>query len=486
MRRPFFRPEAGEPHATIPVAANPLGEEKSPTQGRGSTPTRIVTVVALAAVVIALALVLFGGNGSHQYDLVFQNASQLVKGNQVLIGGQAVGSVESIDLTEDNLAEVHVKIEQRLHEGSTAIIRATSLAGVANHYISISPGPNSNPELDDGATIDLDSTTTPIDLDLLLNTFPAPVRRSLSMFIRGNAEVFKGYGREANQTYKYFGPALNRATAFTRELSADQRLFERFVVSSSKLATVVSSRDGELASAIANASTAFGAIASQNRAFSETLRLLPPVFRQSNTTFVNLRAALDDLDPLIEASKPATKDLAPFLREFRPVISKAVPVFKDLRLTVRRDGFANDAEELLGALPAVHQRAASSFPHAEDAIADFQPNLNFARAYTPDIFNGFGKVGEITGYYDANGHYARTQFAALNLFSYNSATGELEPIPPSQQYDAFGGSAGSRRPCPGAATQPAPDGSNPFTNPPFAGSSVSPAECDPTDVPPGP
>jgi phospholipid/cholesterol/gamma-HCH transport system substrate-binding protein len=357
---------------------------------------------------------------------------------------------------------------------------------VANHYISISPGPNSNPPLEDDATISLDSTTTPIDLDQFINTFPAPVRRSLAMFIQGNGEIFEGYGPQANQTYKYFGPGLNRATAFARELSADQRLFERFLVGSSKLATVVASRSGELESAISSASTAFGAIASQNQAFSETLHLLPPVFRQSNTTFVNLRAALDDIEPLIDTAKPATKDFAPFLREFTPVIQKAVPVFKNLRLTVSRSGTGNDASELLAALPGVQQQASKAFPHSEDAIADFQPNLNFLRAYTPDIFNGFGKVGQVTGYYDGNGHYARTQFAALNLFKYNSATGELEPIAPSQQYDAFGSSAGVRRPCPGAATQPAPDGSNPFTEPPFAGAGVTPSQCDPADVPPGP
>ena len=39
------------------------------------------------------------------------------------------------------------------------------------------------------------------------------------------------------------------------------------------------------------------------------------------------------------------------------------------------------------------QRSSRAFPHAEQAIADFQPNLNFARAYTPDLFNGLGKLG---------------------------------------------------------------------------------------------
>ena len=81
----------------------------------------------------------------------YTRAGQLVPDNQVLIGGSPAGSVESIELSDDNLAEVHVEVDQELHEGTTATIRATSLSGVANHYVSISPGPNSSPALDEGA-----------------------------------------------------------------------------------------------------------------------------------------------------------------------------------------------------------------------------------------------------------------------------------------------------------------------------------------------
>jgi phospholipid/cholesterol/gamma-HCH transport system substrate-binding protein len=466
------------------VAAKPLGEEKVPTSSRRIPPARIAAIAALAVAVIALGFLLFGGGGGHKYNLLFQNASQLVPDNQVLIGGSPVGSVESIDLTDDNLAKVQVSVDQELHEGTTAVIRATSLSGVANHYVSISPGPNSNPPLEEGGTLGLASTTTPIDIDQFFNTFPPGVRRGLSQFIRGNSAIYAGRGPEANQTYKYFGPALNRTDAFLRELSGDQKLFERFVVSSGKLATVVSERSNQLSSAISNANTAFGAIADQNVAFDRTLRLLPPVFRQGNTTFVNLRAALDDVDTLINTAKPATKNLAPFLQELRPVLSKTVPFFKNLRLTMSRPGKANDTNELFTALPLVQERAAKAFPHAADAIEAFQPNLNFARAYTPEIFNGFGKLGQITGYYDGNGHYARVQPADLNLFNYNGVSGSLEPIPPSQQYDAF--ESKTHRPCPGGATQPAPDGSNPFIEPPWSGSGVTSSMCDPADVPPGP
>ena len=427
-----------------------------------------------------LAIIFFTGNGGHKYTLVFQNAGQLVPDNQVLIGGSPAGTVESIGLTDDNLAEIHIKVDQELHEGTTAEIRATSLSGVANHYVSLSPGPNSNEPLDDGAELGLASTSTPIDIDQFFNTFPPRVQKALSNFIKGNAAIYSGQGENGNRAYKYFGTALNRAGAFARELNADQRLLSRFVVSSAQLTTAVAGRGEQLSSAIGNANTAFNAIASETEAFDATLRRLPPVMRQSNTTFVNLRAALDDLEPLVDTAKPATKDLAPFLRELRPVFQKLVPFTRNLRLVVSRPGKANDARELLAVLPKVQNLTSRTFPHSEQAIEDFQPNLNFIRAYTPDFFNAIGKLGQVAGYYDGNGHYVRAATAGQNLFRYADG-GTLEPIGKAEQFDAFGGFEAKQR-CPGAATQPAPDGSNPFVG----GDSVDSSECDPGDVPPGP
>jgi phospholipid/cholesterol/gamma-HCH transport system substrate-binding protein len=463
------------------VAAKPLGEETGPAASRGTTPARVAVIVALVAAVIILAIVFLSGSSGHKYTLVFQNAGQLVPDNQVLIGGSPAGTVESIGLTDDNLAEVNVEVDQELHEGTTATIRATSLSGVANHYVSISPGPNSNDALDDGAELGLASTTTPIDIDQFFNTFPPRVRKGLEDFIQGNAAIYSGQGKNANESYKYFGTALNRVGAFARELNADQRLLSRFVVSSARLTTAVAGRGEQLSSAISNANTAFSSIAGQTQAFDASLRRLPPVFRQSNTTFVNLRAALDDLEPLVNTAKPATKDLAPFLAELRPVFQKLVPFTRNLRLTVRRPGKANDLGELLAVLPQVQDLTSSAFPHSEQAISDFQPNLNFIRAYTPDLFNGLSKLGQVAGYYDGNGHYVRAATAGQNLFRYNAGTTELEPISKGEQFEPFGSVRTPRR-CPGGATQPAPDGSNPWVG----GGSVDSSECDPGDVPPGP
>jgi phospholipid/cholesterol/gamma-HCH transport system substrate-binding protein len=429
--------------------------------------------------VIVLAVIFFTGNGGHKYTLLFQNAGQLVPDNQVLIGGSPAGTVTGIGLTDDNLAEIEVEIDQELHEGTTAVIRATSLSGVANHYVAISPGPNSNDALDDGATLGLASTTTPVDIDQFFNTFPPRVQKALSNFIRGNAALYSGQGENANESYKYFGTALNRAGAFAQELNADQRLLSRFIVSSAQLTTAVAGRGEQLSSAIGNANTAFNAIAEETAAFDATLRRLPPVMRQTNTTFVNLRAALDDLEPLVDTAKPATKDLAPFLRELRPVFQKLVPFTRDLRLVVSRPGKANDARDLLAVLPRVQSLTSRAFPHSEEAIEDFQPNLNFIRAYTPDFFNAIGKLGQVAGYYDGNGHYVRAATAGQNLFRYDG--GSLVPISKAEQFAPFGTVQVPQR-CPGGATQPAADGSSPWVS----DAGVDSSECDPSDVPPGP
>jgi phospholipid/cholesterol/gamma-HCH transport system substrate-binding protein len=466
------------------AAAKPQGEEKRSALSRGITPARIAAIGALAVVVIVLAVVLFSGGGGHKYTFLFQNAGQLVNDNQVLVGGSPVGTVSSIDLSPDNLAEVHVEVDQELHEGTTAVIRATSLSGVANHYLSISPGPNSSPALDEGAELGLASTTTPVDIDQLFNSFPPKVREGLQNFIKGNGQIYAGRGKEANESYKYFGTALNRASAFASELNSDEQLLSRFLVSSSNLTTAVAGRGAALSSAITNATKAFSSINTQNAALDRSLQELPPVMRQSNTTFVNLRAALDDVEPLVNTAKPATEDLAPFLAELRPVLSKFIPFTQNLTLALDRPGQHNDTTELLQTIPSVERLASKTFPHAEDAIVSFQPQLNFIRSYTPDIFNGIAKLGQVSGYYDGNGHYVRAATSLENIF--RDEGGTLDPNPKSDQFTPFGDPAGTPKRCPGGAAQAPGDNSAPYVNPPHEGSAVSSSECNPSQSVGGP
>ena len=47
---------------------------------------------ALLAVVAVVAILLLSNGGGEQYTLIFQNAGQLVKGDEVQVGGPRVGT----------------------------------------------------------------------------------------------------------------------------------------------------------------------------------------------------------------------------------------------------------------------------------------------------------------------------------------------------------------------------------------------------------
>jgi phospholipid/cholesterol/gamma-HCH transport system substrate-binding protein len=360
------------------------------------------------------------------------------------------------------------------------VIRTTSLSGIANRYVSITPGPNNEPELPDDDLITQTDTTTPVDLDQLFNAFRPRARKGLQNVIQGFGTIYAGNNEAANKTYKYLAPGLSTTQKVLDELTRDQRVFTEFLVDSSRVVTGVAERRDDLSSLVSNSNAALGAIARQNRALDRSLRALPGTFRQANTTFVNLRATLDDLDPLIATTRTGTRDLAPFLRRLRPVVSKSVPVFKDLRLTVRRKGKHNDLGSTLKNLPPAQNKASKALPATIVAFGRTVDEVAFARGYSPDLVGWLTKFGEVTSFYDGNGHYARVESANSDLFRCAPVGGTcaLDPIPISQQFADLDFEISTR--CPGGATQPIP-GSNPFLD-----NGNLDGRCDPNDVPPGP
>ena len=441
---------------------------------------------ALIVAAVLAGLVLLGGAAGHQYKLMFESGGQLVAGNEVLVAGQPIGTIDDLSLTPDAQAEVTITVDEPLHDGTTAVIRSTSLSGIANRYISISPGADSEPELEDGAVIESDRTTSPVDLDQLFNTFDRRTKEGLRDFVQGYASVYTGNTEEARETYKYFAPSLQESSRLFAELSEDQESLSRFLVSGSEVFGALAERRDDLAALTENGNRALGAIAAANEGLDRTLQEFPPAMRQANTTFVNLRAALDDLDPLIADVGRVAPDLAPFLRDLRPVTAASVPVFRDLRLTIAREGEDNDLTDALRTFPAAQREAAAAVPRALRALDESQHLIEFARPYSPDLLALIGKLGGAAGYYDYNGHYIRAQPAGANVFDYNELTGELEPIPPSQQYDAFGSlGMGPFTRCPGGSTQANPGFPTP-TDHPFLDDGRLADDCDPGDVPPGP
>jgi len=436
-------------------------------------------VLAIAALVVAVALAglaMFGREDSYEVRAVFQSAGQLVKGNQVRVGGQPIGTITDIELDDSAQAVITMAIEDDLaplHQGTTATIRATSLSGIANRYVSIKPGPNSRREIPDGGPVGADRTSAPVDIDMLFNTLDGRTRRGLRNVIRGSGTWYEGKGAEAAESTRYFPAFLFSTSELTREIALDEEIFSRFVKDTAATVSAIAERRDDLAGLVRNTGTAFRAIADEQEALDRALELLPGTLRRANTTFVNLRATLDDLDRLVAESKPATRELAPFLRELRPLVSRARPTIGDLRRLIRAPGANNDLIELTAKQPRLARLTATVFPRAIRTLDRAQPVFEDVRAYTPDLASWLSNFGQLAASYDANGHYARVHPMFLPA-TYSESDGRLTANEPSQKQDGF--EKGVRGRCPGSAVQPPPDGSAP-----------RPADgCDTSWTPPGP
>ena len=84
-----------------------------------------------------------------------------------------------------------------------------------------------------------------------------------------------------------------------QELDRDQGTLTDFLVNGASVVSAVAQRRADLSALTQNANVALGAVANENRSFDQALVALPGALRQANTTFHNLRPALDDLDVLV-------------------------------------------------------------------------------------------------------------------------------------------------------------------------------------------
>ena len=446
----------------------------------------IARVAAIGAVLLAavlLVLVFTGGSNEHPYSLLFQNAGQLVKGDDVQVGGRRVGSIQSIELTGDNQARVGITVQEPiapLHAGTRAIIRATSLSGVANRYISLTPGPNNRPKLDDKAVLSRDSTTTIIDLDQLVNTLDKPTLADLQKVIKGFATQLGGQGEAANQAAHYFNPLLSTSRRLVNQLTQDEGALTDLLLNASKLSTALADRSTDLTNLVTSTDQTASAIAAESPSLDHALAVLPTTLRRGNTTFVNLRGAIGDLNTLVDVSKPATRRLAPFLRALRPLVADARPTIHDLSTLLARPGPNNDLVDATLKFPRLERVAAPSLRHSTQALTKSLPVVSFFRPYAPDFVGWLRDFGQGAATYDANGHYARIAPVA-NAFSFtdNAAGGTLKAITANARLQGF--QTGNMERCPGAATQVTADNSNGNTD------QLLPAGgCKINERPPGP
>jgi phospholipid/cholesterol/gamma-HCH transport system substrate-binding protein len=464
------------------------------TEEKGFSPAgRAAAIAALLLAAVLVVLFVFGGGSGYEVRARFQTAGQLVKGNLVQTAGHRIGLVKEIHLTDDGQAEITLEIEDRyapLRVGTQATIRQASMSGVANRYVDLQLPPGDVQEvIADGGEIGIDQTTTAVDLDQLFGLFDKRTRKGLSNVVRGFGASYQDKSAEANAGWEYLTPSLVASRRLFQELTYDRRVLQSFLVSNSKLVTDLASRRDDLVRLVDGLSGMFGAIAEEKTSLQRAIGELPPFMRRANSTFLNLRATLDDLDPLVEESLPVTPKLARVVGELRPFANEARPTFRTLADLVRRGGEGNDLIELARAVipfsevatkPATYngKERPGSFATSVASLRDQTPQFAFQRPYAVDLTGWFDDFSH-SGIYDANGSASRV---ATTVSAFAFLNGALVPVPENLRGEVLNqvASLGQRNRCPGSTERPADDGGNPYRE--YTGEGA----CDPSQTPKGP
>ncbi len=452
--------------------------------------TRTQRQIAITAIICAAILVvwLVARGGGYHVNAVFETGGQLVKGANVTVGGKAVGKVEEITLTDNNMANVKMRIDddslQPLHRGSTATIRQFSLSGVANRFVAIAPGPNNAKEIPDNGVIPLDDTESPVDLDQLFNSFTPDVTKGLQGFIRGSSAQYTDnpdtplkettYG---NMALRYIAPFFDAGARLAHSVAKDDETLADFLVVSDRATRTLAEQEEQIKAMFTNLTSFTRAVAAESQELDAALAIMPKTLKEGTIAFRQLRPTFAALKELSKKSDPIGENdgegLAPLFRAMKPLIDNSEPTLSYLRKMVKQGGKNNDMTDIFATQPGLTKTSRKAFPNSVTAMQTGQIVLQFLRPYTPELTAWFSHFGQISANYDANGHFVRVSTVTAP-FSLNG--GKLTPNNDNSLAD-FAQTGIDR--CPGSAAQTPADASSPFA----AGGTI---DCNPALQTPGP
>jgi phospholipid/cholesterol/gamma-HCH transport system substrate-binding protein len=292
----------------------------------------LVGAITTLIVILAVFLAYNANNGlpfvpSYRISVQVPNASTLVRGNDVRIGGVRVGLVESIEpIQSPKTGAVHAKVDLKLDKSaepvpkdSTVIVRSRSALGLK--YLEIDKGTSSHgyPE---GSTLPLTADhPKPVEIDQVLNTFDTPTRRAIQDNLVSFGDALAGRGPDLNAALGQFRPLLNRLDPVARNLASPSTGLERFIRALAATAAEVAPVAETQAQMFVSLDSTFGAFASVARPFiQQTISETPPTLDTLTRTAPRIRRFLGHSATLFADLRPGVRSLS----ENSPTIAAAL------------------------------------------------------------------------------------------------------------------------------------------------------------------
>jgi virulence factor Mce-like protein len=290
------------------------------------------------------------------------SAANLVKGNEVRIGGTRVGVVDKITpkrlANGQVIAQLGLKLEttvKPLPTDSTILVRPRSALGLK--YVEITKG-KSTAGFAEGGTIPIkQATPAPVEFDEFLSTFDQKTRDSAQQQLLGFGNALAGRGQDLHAAIQSFNPLLTQLAPAMANLSDNRTKLARFTEALGRTSAIVAPVAEQQAALFRNLDTTFTAFAAIARPYlQDSISGGPPAEQtaidelpKQRPFLANSEAFFHELRPGVKALSGAAADLADAFTVGVPALHKSIQLNKDLKPTFQSlQRFAEDPLVALG------------------------------------------------------------------------------------------------------------------------------------------
>jgi virulence factor Mce-like protein len=302
--------------------------------GRSRTRSAFADPVLIgAACVLALLVAVFLAYNSNaglpfvptrELKVDLSDGSNLVVGNDVREGGYRIGVISAVQPARFPDGEIGAQLTVKLGEtygqvpiDSRATVYSKSVLGLK--FLDLTKG-SSQQMFRDGATMDINHTTVPVQIDQVFNMFDTPTRTAIQKDLVGFGDTFAARGSAFNDTVASLPQLLLHLRPVAQYLSAPPTELTRLLTSLDQFMRVVAPVANVNSQLFTDMATTFAAISNSPGALESTIAKSPSTLSVSTTSLKVQQPFLTDFASLGRSLTPASAELRAALPDINPAI----------------------------------------------------------------------------------------------------------------------------------------------------------------------
>jgi ABC-type transporter Mla subunit MlaD len=388
--------------------------------------------LALLLVIALLAISAGGSNGGYTVRAIFDDAGNIISGEDVKIDGVKVGVVGSVTPTPLAKAAVVMHIEspgfQDFRVDASCTVRPQALIG--EKYVDCLPTqprvegtapPRRLKKIPSGQEgegeylLPVQNNHSPVDVDLLGDISRLPERQRLTIIINELGAGLAGRGSDLNAVIRRADPALQELDKVLSILASENHVLAQLAVDSDKALAPFAAVRERVADFIVQSNKVAQATAAHRGALAQNLKDFPPFLEQLGPAMERLGRFADQATPVFTDLKVAAPGLNQAFTSLPAFSSSSETFFKDLGQTSKVSGPALvSLQPLLKQLESVGGAAKPFTGNLAQLLSSFRETGGLERLLD-FIFLGAGAANG----YDALGHFLRTEGVGTACLKYS-------------------------------------------------------------------